>query len=86
MTLTQPLDSSGARRRARDARSLRSVDTTSDAALIERLQMLRSILPGMATEVAIARREAARLRRENATLQGRLIALEGHGPATRIPA
>jgi hypothetical protein len=61
------------------ARAATRLETTSDAALVDRLQMLRSILPGMATEVAIARRETARLRRENAALQTRLGDLERRG-------
>jgi hypothetical protein len=55
--------------------------TASDAALVERLQTLRSILPGMAQEVACARREAARLRRENAALRRRLAELEARDAA-----
>jgi hypothetical protein len=58
-------------------------DATSNAALMERVQTLRSILPGMATEVANARREAARLRRENARLQSLLEQLQTGG-ATAI--
>jgi hypothetical protein len=52
----------------------------SDAELLERIHKLRSILPAMATEVAIARREGARLRRENAALQDRVAELEGRPP------
>jgi hypothetical protein len=52
----------------------------SDDALMQRVQALRSILPTLATEVAIARREAARLRLENATLQARIDELENPKP------
>ncbi len=52
----------------------------SDAELLERIHKLRSILPAMAAEVAIARREGARLRRENAALQTRVAELEGRAP------
>jgi hypothetical protein len=48
----------------------------SDSALLERLRTLRSIVPAMATEVAIARREGARLRRENESLRNRLTEME----------
>jgi regulator of replication initiation timing len=51
-----------------------------DDALMQRMQMLRSILPTLATEVAIARREAARLRLENATLRARVDELEDRKP------
>jgi hypothetical protein len=47
-------------------------DRSSNAALLERIRTLRTILPTMATEVAIARREGARLRRENEALRSRL--------------
>jgi len=50
--------------------------SSSDAALLERLRTLRSIVPAMATEVAIARREGARLRTENARLRSRLAEVE----------
>ena len=49
---------------------------SSDADLVERIQTLRSLLPALATEVALARREGARLRRENAALRSRLAELE----------
>jgi len=57
----------------------------SDAELLERIQKLRSILPAMAAEVAMARREGARLRRENAALQNRVAELEGRGGRGSIP-
>ncbi len=49
---------------------------TDAAALLERLQKLRKLLPAFAQETAAARREAARLRRQNTTLQTRLAELE----------
>ena len=55
----------------------------SDAELLERIHKLRSILPAMAAEVAMARREGARLRRENAALQNRVAELEGRTPVPR---
>ncbi|MCL2430451.1 MAG: hypothetical protein FWD12_14565 [Alphaproteobacteria bacterium] len=55
----------------------------SDAELLERIQRLRSIIPAMAAEVAIARREGARLRRENVALQNRVAELEGRPPVAK---
>jgi phage shock protein A len=46
------------------------------AALLDRLQKLRNLLPAFAQETAAARREAARLRLQNTTLQTRLAELE----------
>jgi hypothetical protein len=48
----------------------------ADDALVDRVRMLQSILPTLATEVAVARREAARLRAENAAMQARIDELE----------
>jgi hypothetical protein len=47
-----------------------------NAALVDRIQKLRLVLPAMAQDAAVARREAAQLRRENARLQARLRELE----------
>jgi hypothetical protein len=47
-----------------------------DAALFERLQKLRALLPAFAEEAARARREAARLRTENAKLRRRVAEFE----------
>lgn len=61
-------------------------------ALVDRIRTLRSVLPALASEVAIARREAARLRRENAAMQSRIAELEDGGttgialPLTSPPA
>ncbi|HEY2437110.1 MAG TPA: hypothetical protein VGH93_08000 [Solirubrobacteraceae bacterium] len=44
--------------------------------LIDRIEKLRVLLPAFAMEVAAARREAARLRSQNATLKRRLVDLE----------
>ena len=52
------------------------------ADLIDRLQKLRTLLPAFAQEAADARREAARLRTENATLQRRVAELETRAEAT----
>ena len=49
---------------------------TDAAALIDRLQNLRNLLPAFAQEAAAARREAARLRLQNTKLQTRLTELE----------
>jgi phage shock protein A len=49
---------------------------TDTAALIDRLQKLRNLLPTFAQEAAAARREADRLRRQNTKLQARLDELE----------
>ena len=56
-------------------------DSVSDAALLERLRTLRSLLPVMAADVASARREGSRLRRENAALMQRLEELEADAMA-----
>jgi hypothetical protein len=47
--------------------------------VIDRLQQLQVILPAMALEAAVAKRDAARLRRENAELLGRLSTQESAG-------
>jgi phage shock protein A len=49
---------------------------TDAAALLDRLQKLRNLLPAFAQETAAARREAARLRQQNTKLQTRLAELE----------
>jgi phage shock protein A len=49
---------------------------TDAAALVDRLQKLRNLLPAFAQEAAAARREAARLRLQNTKLQTRLAELE----------
>jgi regulator of replication initiation timing len=56
-------------------RELRNTESESGE-LIERVHRLRVILPAMAQETADARREAARLRVENAKLQRRIAELE----------
>jgi phage shock protein A len=57
------------------------VPTGADAAaLLERLQKLRNLLPVFAQETAAARREAAQLRLQNTTLQTRLAELEARAP------
>jgi hypothetical protein len=48
----------------------------SESAAIDRLRRLSVILPAMAQEIAAARREAARLRVENAQLLNRVSRLE----------
>jgi hypothetical protein len=48
----------------------------SERAVIDRLQKLRVVLPAMARETAEARREAIRLRAENARLVSRLAEIE----------
>jgi hypothetical protein len=47
--------------------------------VIDRLQRLQVILPAMALEAAVAKRDAARLRRENAQLLRRLSTQESPG-------
>lgn len=49
---------------------------SSPGELIDRIQQLRALLPAFAQEAAAARREAARLRSHNATLQRRVVELE----------
>ena len=44
----------------------------ADGLLLERVRKLSTILPAMAQDVAVARREAAQLRRENAALRDQL--------------
>jgi hypothetical protein len=51
--------------------------------LIDRIGKLRALLPAFAQETAAARREAARLRSQNAALQRRLVELETRSPITR---
>jgi phage shock protein A len=49
---------------------------TDSAALVDRLQKLRNLLPAFAQEAAAARLEAAGLRQQNTALQTRLAELE----------
>ena len=56
-----------------DSRQESAADT---AALIDRVHKLRILLPTMAQETAVARREVARLRSQNAKLQRRVEELE----------
>jgi phage shock protein A len=62
---------------------------TDAAALVDRLQKLRKLLPAFAQEAAAARRETARLRLQNTTLQTRLAELEArprrHDPTSIQP-
>jgi phage shock protein A len=58
---------------------------TDAAALIDRLQKLRNLLPAFAQEAAAARREAARLRLQNTRLQTRLTELEANRDSTTQP-
>jgi hypothetical protein len=51
--------------------------------LIDRTGKLRALLPVFAQETAAARREAARLRSQNAALQRRLVELETRSAITR---
>ena len=53
--------------------------------LIDRIGELRALLPAFAPETAAARREAARLRSQNAALQRRLVELETRSAITRDP-
>jgi hypothetical protein len=50
--------------------------------LIDRIVTLRALLPAFAQEAADARREAARLRSQNAALQRRIVELEGRSVST----
>ena len=50
--------------------------------LIDRIGKLRALLPAFAQETAAARREAARLRSQNATLQRRIVELESRSVTT----
>jgi len=51
--------------------------------LIDRIGKLRALLPEFAQETAAARREAARLRSQNAALQRRVAELENRSAITR---
>jgi hypothetical protein len=51
--------------------------------MLDRLQNLRSIVPVFAQELAESRRQAARLRLENAGLRERIAVLEAVAPAPR---
>jgi hypothetical protein len=53
--------------------------------LIDRVEKLRTLLPTFAQETAVARREAARLRSENAMLQRRVVELEARSAVARDP-
>ena len=53
--------------------------------LIDRLEKLRALLPAFAQETAVARREAARLRWQNAKLRRRVAELETRFDMTRDP-
>jgi hypothetical protein len=52
-----------------DSASRRAADVSS---LVDRLQLLRTVLPAMADDLANARREVRQLRRENSRLKQRL--------------
>ena len=56
---------------------------TDPGELIDRIGKLRTLLPEFAQESATARREAARLRSQNATLQRRLVELDSRSAITR---
>ena len=62
--------------RARQSGTRPSGSGSSEGAAIDRLRQLSVILPAMAHEIAAARREAARLRVENAQLLNRVSGLE----------
>jgi phage shock protein A len=61
ITSTHTVSSDSASRRAAEI-----------AALVDRIQLLRTVLPAMASDLAHARREVQQLRRENARLKRRL--------------
>ena len=62
--------------RAPQSRTRPTRNGPSESAAIDRLRQLSVILPAMAQEAAAARREAARLRVENAQLLSRVSRLE----------
>jgi hypothetical protein len=64
------------------ARSLTAADHAADRAVIDRLHRLRVVLPALAEDAATARREAARLSRENASMLRRIAELQA-GRANR---
>ena len=51
--------------------------------LVDRIGKLRALLPAFAQEAAAARREAVRLRSQNATLQRRVLELESWSGISR---
>jgi len=55
---------------------------TDPGELINRIGKLRALLPAFAQETATARREAARLRSQNAMLQRRIVELESGSVTT----
>jgi ribosomal protein S15P/S13E len=59
-----------------DSSSRRPTDV---AALVDRIQLLRSVLPAMAEDLAHARRELRQVRRENARLKQHLT----HHPSSQ---
>jgi hypothetical protein len=59
-----------------DALQSRTGQMESERTVFDRLHKLRVILPAMAEEAATARREAVRLRAENARLARRVAELE----------
>ena len=52
--------------------------SADNAALVDRLEKLRLLLPAFAEEAVSARREAARLRSQNLELRRRVAELEGN--------
>jgi hypothetical protein len=55
---------------------------TDPRELVDRIGKLRALLPAFAQETATARREAARLRSQNAMLQRRIVELESGSVTT----
>jgi phage shock protein A len=58
---------------------------SNGAELAERLEKLASLPPALAQEAVAARRESARLRLQNKTLQRRIDELEARVEVTRHP-
>jgi hypothetical protein len=82
--MTDPLPKAGSQtnRIASDKRP-RVALGSDPGELIDRIGELRALLPAFAQETAAARREAARLRSQNATLQRRVVELETRSASTR---
>jgi hypothetical protein len=71
---------------ARANRQTSSLDSASgraaDAALVDRIRLLRAVLPAIASDLANAKREIRQLRRENARLKQRVTRYQGGSTRT----
>ena len=67
-------------------RQTSSLDSASgraaDAALVDRIRLLRAVLPAIASDLANAKREIRQLRRENARLKQHMTRYQGGSTRT----